>query len=184
VSVAAAGYHDPMEFTYQGTGGNCSDCVWILAEGVIAPETDNAFARFLERNKEYVENTALTIEFNSPGGDLQAATRLGRLIRDLGWDTHVGYHYAPGTPSDEMLPLGEFPDGDPKLKPSKCMSACAYAFLGGVARDVMEGVELGVHQFSDQKNSSSAAQLLQGALAQYVEEMGAHQNEVFPSDFL
>jgi hypothetical protein len=174
VDLAAAGYDDRMKFTYQYTGGNCMDCAWVLAEGVIGPETDKEFANFLKG-----QDISSTLEFNSPGGDLQAAIRLGQLIRDAGWDTHVGYHYIAGTSHDQMLPLGSSPREDSNLKQSKCMSACAYAFLGGVARDIQEGAELGVHQFSDPSNSSSAAQLLQGALAQYVQAMGANPAFVY-----
>jgi hypothetical protein len=59
------------------------------------------------------------------------------------------------------------------------MSACAYAFLGGINRTAKSG-ELGFHQFSAPPSTtndpptdrSSEAQALTGMVAQYLKEMG------------
>ncbi len=176
-----AGYNDPMKFTCEYNLGNCDTCAWVVAEGVIGSNTDQVFSSFLKRTRDRTAHTSLTVEMNSPGGDLQAAIRLARFIRKLGWSTHVGYHNVTTTTDGQKVTvwLGASPKDDPELTASKCMSACAYAFLGGVARDVQEGGELGVHQFSDPQNSSSNAQLLQGGLAQFAVEMGVDPKLIY-----
>jgi hypothetical protein len=114
------------------------------------------------------------IELISPGGNLLAALKLGEMIRNGGYDTS----------------LADF-----------CISACAYAILGGVRRytvlkesgpdwdyDNMNvgatGTKLGIHQFyqtdalsEPQKKAFSALdmseqQALMGILLEYTLKMG------------
>ena len=60
---------------------------------------------------------------DSPGGSVADALEIGRAVRAAGLDAHL----APG---------------------AVCLSACPYAFAGGVARSVADGARLGVHQHS------------------------------------
>lgn len=59
------------------------------------------------------------IRFDSPGGNLEAGLKLGTLIRELGFSTRADF----------------------------CASACAYAFMGGVERQLVGRQKLGVHRF-------------------------------------
>jgi hypothetical protein len=63
---------------------------------------------------------AAAILFESPGGNLLAGLEIGRTIRDSGYFTAV----APGT---------------------RCSSACALAWLGGIERTMAPSAEVGFH---------------------------------------
>jgi hypothetical protein len=115
---------DPMSFKSVSTGGNHC-CWWTAAEGEITDSTPDAFKRYL--TSEQYPPTLLRL--NSLGGSLIGALELGLLIREHNFETEVGHT-----------------DGFNKL-PGVCASACAYAFMGGVARSLEEGAKLGVHRF-------------------------------------
>lgn len=101
---------------------------WIRADGFITPETPLAFAEFLERichDREICEpgdQGVHTIGFNSNGGNLLAAMELGREIRTRGFRTALVSTPEPFSGSSDAIQSGT------------CLSACAYAFLGGVHR--------------------------------------------------
>lgn len=67
-----------------------------------------------------VSSGARTIVFNSPGGNVGSALRLGRMIRAAGLDTL-------------------------QLRQLQCASACSLAFLGGVHRGAEPG-SIGIHR--------------------------------------
>jgi hypothetical protein len=158
----------PMDFKYTGNGGNIKGSDWIAAEGTITADTPNRFKAFLV--KTIARNTF--VQFNSPGGNLVAALKLGEMIRAAHLDTSVGrtvFNQDGGMWSGVL--------------PGVCVSACAYAFLGGEMRVVGES-ELGVHQFYDnraldepEKKAFSAIdvsidQVLGGLVLDYVLRMG------------
>lgn len=69
---------------------------------------------------EKTKHPPTNIRFNSPGGNLSGGIELGQIIRDKGFDTETFY----------------------------CISACAYAFLGGLERRfVDDNTKFGVHRF-------------------------------------
>jgi len=128
----------PMTFrAYQECSGN--GCPYfVLAQGVITPTSPRAFQQFLSSEKYQP-----VVYFDSPGGGLSAALELGRLIRARGLDTYVGGPYeafegfaGPAREINRTL-----------TQRGICFSACAYAFLGGVSREIHEGGSFGVHQF-------------------------------------
>jgi hypothetical protein len=93
------------------------------------------------------------VTFNSPGGNIDAAMRLGRMIRVLGLNTL-------------------------QIRQLECSSACALAFIGGVQRYAAPG-SIGVHQssFSDTTGMNlddaiSRMQALTAVLIGYFKEMG------------
>lgn len=88
----------------------------LLGEGEIERDTYRAFLRAAGKLKP---GTALIL--NSPGGEVSGAILLGMAIRGAGFDT--------------LVPSGAI-----------CNSACAYAFLGGVSRVVLNDGRLGVHR--------------------------------------
>ena len=136
--VNADSLNDPMRFTFHspcvGSGSACAE--YILAIGAITQETPNDFLEFISKNK-YIYN----VHFHSLGGDLGAGLRLGNLIREAGFDTVVGGNYE----KVEIKSNGKhFYD---LVTESICVSACAYAFLGGVTRTINSDGAYGVHQF-------------------------------------
>ncbi len=73
---------------------------------------------------------------NSPGGNAVEGIRMGQVLRRMGAATRIlGGHI--------------------------CMSACSYAFLGGVFRAVDDGGAYGLHMFSA---AASRAEAMVGAL--------------------
>jgi len=137
----------PMQFTLQYNGGNCGQCAWLLADGVIEPGTTAALRRFVLRSGELPK----LVRFNSPGGDLAEAMRLGRYLRAAGFETIAA-------PDTALLPGQLFAFAE---QPSSCFDACVYAFLGGVHRRAAEG-SLALHGPAQEEPT----------LSDYVLEMG------------
>ncbi len=157
-----AGPDKEMTFSISGDG-TCFGCKWISATGRIGPNTDKRFMEFVRENPIITGPTLfdgsgghLPISLNSPGGNLAAGIRLGRLFRALGLSTEVS-------------------------KNDICASACVYAYLGGTKRSA-EG-KLAVHQFyvsnpksvfsgSEFTAQMSEQQAVIGYLMDYLLEMG------------
>jgi hypothetical protein len=118
-----------------------------------------------------VRNT--TVQFNSLGGNLIAALKLGELIRQAHLDTSIGRTVFNENGSIWSTTV----DG-------VCVSACAYAFIGGEGRLAGGNGKYGVHQFYDAKAVDEPAkkafsaidvsveQILAGLVLDYVLRMG------------
>ncbi|OWK22030.1 hypothetical protein AJ88_14130 [Mesorhizobium amorphae CCBAU 01583] len=98
-------------------------------------------------------NASVAVTFQSPGGNIQKAMDLGRLIRRLGLTTI-------------------------QFRAVECSSACSLAFLGGVMR-IAEAGSIGVHKssFSDDiglntKDAVSGVQQMTADIITYMIEMG------------
>lgn len=123
----------------------------LMLSGTIVPGAATRFADEIGRRGDYVETVAL----NSPGGSVEDALVIGRLIRENGYDTAVG-------------------DG------ALCGSSCPLVLAGGVERIVSDNAAVGVHQIyagagGDQIGSAQAmsdAQSVTARIARYLEEMG------------
>lgn len=89
----------------------------LIGAGEITFQTVRAFRAAYRR-----AGGNLPVLLHSPGGDLPGGLNLGLAFREL--KSTVGV--APG---------------------GECISACAYAFFGGVERRVFPGARIGVHQF-------------------------------------
>jgi hypothetical protein len=168
---------------YVSNGGNCAGCDWISIDGEIPEDAGDDLQAFVVRNK--FDGVGYNVVFNSGGGSLIGAIRLGRTIRKLKFDTSVG----------QTVPEGQWHG----IRKGICYSACAYAFLGGVRRAVESG-EYGVHQFYSSallKNPDgkvftpidfSIQQATTGLLLSYVLGMGAsaglvvEANKTLPTD--
>jgi hypothetical protein len=145
---------DEMTFHIASSGGNCSTCVWVAADGEITSKTPNDFQNFVAEHGP-VRNLVI----NSPGGDLMAGVELGRMFRQQGVNTIVGR-----TVTGSYSEIGE----------GFCFSACSYAFFGGADRHVNTG-GIGVHQFRAgdlEEVSSSETQTIVGVLIDYLTVMG------------
>ncbi|MBB4097625.1 hypothetical protein [Sphingomonas kyeonggiensis] len=144
--------------------------VEVKAIGTITPDTPRDFADYLKLMSEK-KLRIRSLWFNSPGGNLDGALRFGRMIRGEKIDSNL--------------------DGI-------CLSACAYAFLGGPHRYISfpnaldngrdNKVRIGFHQFegplaaaflsSPEKaqafsaDLSGQSQVTSSELAKYVADMG------------
>jgi hypothetical protein len=119
----------PMEFSLQGPAVDCASCSWILAEGEIDSGTPERFQAFLAQTPD----APRLVRFNSLGGFIAFAMRLGQMMREGGFDTVVGQAKLRN------------PDGGTTTQLSDCYSACTIAFLGGIRRSVTSGV-FGIHR--------------------------------------
>lgn len=101
----------PMTFTLEGGGV-------LAAEGSIDPGSAARFAAEIEARGEYVK----TVSLNSPGGALDDAMAMAKLVRGKGIATEVA-------------------DG------AICASSCPLFFAGGLTRTAGPKAAVGVHQF-------------------------------------
>lgn len=76
------------------------------------------------------------LSFNSPGGNLVEALKMGRFVREHAIATHV--------PADAV-----------------CLSACPYIFMGGVVRDAHASARLGMHMASVSGSDGAREALLE-----------------------
>lgn len=122
----------------------------LQLRGAIGADTGSQFAAEIERISEYVT----TVSLDSPGGELESALAMGRLIRENGFETIV----AEG---------------------ALCGSACPLVFAGGTERRVDENAAFGLHQiYSVDARPTSPAAAMAGAqsttarINRYLIEMG------------
>ncbi|MDX8529893.1 hypothetical protein RFM41_11110 [Mesorhizobium sp. VK25A] len=130
-----------------GCEPNCPE--WISAEGTIEAGTPALLKRLLKT----LGGRRLPIVVNSPGGNVEAALQLGRLVRKNKLDIAVGITEFSGcSPGMENCR-----DNDAKSQPysgvahdsgAMCNSACPLMFAGGIRRVVGEWAYLGVHQIT------------------------------------
>ncbi|TRD00149.1 hypothetical protein FJV76_23700 [Mesorhizobium sp. WSM4303] len=122
---------------------------WISAEGAItakSPALLKAALKTLGRRK-------LPIVVNSPGGDVDAAIAMGRMIRKNKLDIAVGRTWFvgcdPGVKNcKENDAKGSHYIGNPYVLGSYCASACPMMLAGGTSRLVGPLAFLGVHQIT------------------------------------
>ncbi len=94
----------------------------IVAEGQISNATPNEFVDFLRQNVGDRDLRTIVM-IDSQGGYVVASMELGRIFRRIGAATVVS---------------------------NQCLSACVYAFMGGVKRVSPRGAVLGIHRmFAD-----------------------------------
>ena len=118
---------DQMRFRLVSRG--CPEAGCVVASGEISPASAKTFAAFL---KAHAVRPGALVLLNSPGGDLVQGLKLGLMIRRAGLNTRVQAFDAA---------TGDFASG------GQCASACAYAFLGGLERNVPDDARYGVHRF-------------------------------------
>lgn len=102
--------------------------ILLIADGVIERDSDEKLLKTLGSLPG-----GITVELNSPGGDLQGGLRLGDAIRAKRLHTRVRYAYPAGAKTAK------------DFRPAVCYSACALAFLGGVNRSLDDRAQYGVH---------------------------------------
>jgi hypothetical protein len=120
----------------------------LIATGMIAPGTAEAFKAEVEKRGSYIK----TVVLNSTGGSVWDAIAIGRLIRAKKLSTAVEN--------------GNF-----------CASSCPLAFAGGVERRAGEKAAIGVHQVFSPTDDPAATnmdqtQRISAECQKYLVEMG------------
>lgn len=122
----------------------------MAAQGSIDAGAADRFAAEMDARGEYVK----TLSLNSPGGSLDDAMAMARLVREQGIATEVA-------------------DG------ALCASSCPLVLAGGVVRNVGDKAAVGLHQFyamaaetRDPALAMSEAQATAARIARYLAEMG------------
>ena len=119
-----------------------------LAEGPIVKNTP---AEFKEWSRNLPSGTWIAL--TSPGGSVVGGLQLGQAIRMGGFNTTIG---------------------NSEYSPNNCLSACAYAFLGGVIRYLPPNAKYGLHQYRapEKEINTDEAQKLNAIMGKYVDSMG------------
>ncbi|PSJ64105.1 hypothetical protein [Pseudaminobacter soli (ex Li et al. 2025)] len=120
---------------------------WIWANGEIVGDTPQQFQRLLKT----IGKQRLPVVINSPGGNVDAAMKLARMIRGRGLDTAVGTAVLTGCPPERKDCLERQRETGVYLGvilPGICASACPLMLAGGVERLAGEISFVGVHQIT------------------------------------
>lgn len=122
---------------------------WISAEGSIEAGTPALFKRTLKA----LGGRKLPVVVNSPGGNVEAALALGRLIRKNKLDIAVGKTGFTGCQPDAKVCMendgkGARYFGNAYADGAICNSACPLMLAGGIRRVVGQWAFLGVHQIT------------------------------------
>lgn len=122
----------------------------LKADGAIDLGAADRFAQELAARGEYVKAVSL----NSPGGSVEDALAMSKLIREKGLNTQVATR-------------------------ALCASSCPLIFAGGVAREAAKDSILGVHQVFNAgetrpspEQAMSEAQRTTARIARHLDEMG------------
>lgn len=145
-------FDEPMSFYRATSGGNCSSCVWIAAEGRIEADTAEKFLQFLSE-EGLLGARGLNVHLNSPGGHLIGGVLLGLAIRGQEANTVVSAAFIEDIYDDGLRKVTYDPPAE-----GQCSSSCVFAFAGGVSRFASTTTpggaigfqnigRLGVHQF-------------------------------------
>lgn len=122
---------------------------WTSAEGSIEAGTPALFKRTLKG----LGGRKLPVVVDSPGGNVEAALALGRLLRKNKLDIAVGKTRFTGCQPDakdckENDGKGARYFGNAHAGGAICNSACPLMFAGGIRRVVGQWAFLGVHQIT------------------------------------
>jgi len=122
---------------------------WISAEGAISAKTPGELKNLLKK----LGGRKLPVVLFSPGGDVDAAIALGRMIRQNKLDTAVGATRFIGCqPADKDCTANDGKGahllGTAYANGAFCNSACPLVLAGGVHRQVGQWAFLGVHQIT------------------------------------
>jgi len=133
----------PIAFTLEASGV-------LKATGSIDPGSADRLRSELEARGEYVKRVSL----NSPGGALDDAILMARMLRERGISTVV---------EDGAL----------------CASSCPLMMAGGTAREAEEQAAIGLHQFyagtegtADPAQAMADAQMITARISRHLQEMG------------
>jgi hypothetical protein len=130
-------------------GSGCSE--WIVGDGRFVFGTTDKFRAVLKR----AGTRKLPVFFNSPGGEVRAATSLGRLLRQRGMTAGVGKSAPIACAGLTEDPCDKLKNKSEEPMPARlagfgaqCNSACVYALIGAKTREVPPNAIVGVHAVS------------------------------------
>ena len=143
-------YEAPMRVVIvQGDSKLCGNACpqWIAAEGEITAASPALFAKVFKR----LGDRKLPVLIRSPGGSLENAMKIGRMIRSRGLDVAVAWTVFSGcAPDKKGCKLPPAQDGVYRGLPmgtnAFCNSACNFVLAAGKRRIVPTGSFVGVHQ--------------------------------------
>lgn len=142
-------YEAPMRVVIVQNGKACGETCpqWIAAEGEITAATPALFEKVFRQ----MGKRKLPVLIRSPGGSIEAAFRIGRMIRKRGLDVYVGYTVYEGcTPDKKGCKLPEEQGGIYRGKAMEyyawCNSACHLVLASGTKRLAGYGSYVGVHK--------------------------------------
>ena len=148
--------------------GNAVESCFIIVDGKITPATLTEFKAVLADSMD-----GFKVLLNSDGGSFKAGLELGRYIREQGLHTEVGRAvYEVSTLNNTTFERFD------RIEDGQCVSACAYAFLGGVVRKISGESRLGFHRFflaqGDVPGEAglAAGQIVAADVISYLVEMG------------
>lgn len=182
-ALAALNKIPPMEFVVakgapDACGAGCDS--WIAAEGRIVPGTPARLRAVLDK----LGKRNLPIFFASPGGKANEGLEIGRLLRRHKMTAGIGRTVlANCMPAKSLSDCGkqlrEKPDSEATLwtKDVGCNSACAYAILGAVKREIAPTALVGIHapHFDDSALGQSTSQRQRDLFAKAVEKQFQRQ---------
>ena len=122
---------------------------WIAVEGMVDQAAATRIGRFLRE----VKDKERPIYFHSPGGVVEPAYLIGRILRSRRAIARVGRTIATacaaGTQVDDACLKIKTGGGEVEAEISTyhamCNSACSYLFLGATTREVAPDAALAVH---------------------------------------
>ncbi len=141
--------HEPLfAFVAKGPPNSCgAGCDrWIAVEGTFNHGSAERFQQFLEAHPN------LPIYFHSRGGLTAEAFEIGKQLRKARTRAGVGRTaiqqcagHATSADCRRVVATTTLPMTQLRLNEGRCFSACAYAFVGALIRNVSPGAHLGVH---------------------------------------
>ncbi|HLH90480.1 MAG TPA: hypothetical protein VKX28_18665 [Xanthobacteraceae bacterium] len=143
-------------------GPGCNQ--WIGADGAIDADAARRLRALLGR----IGERKLPIFFHSPGGSVEGALAIGRLMRARGLTAGVAWTVPQGCDAkqpreescDRLKRGGRELTAELNTETTMCFSACVYAIVGAATREIAPGARLGIHSssftFGDEDDSASA----------------------------
>ncbi|NIX76528.1 hypothetical protein [Microvirga terricola] len=119
-----------LTFTALDTSSICDDCSIVQVSGTFSKNTTKAYYDFVWRGRF---KKKVYFIFDSPGGSMTAAGKLGETLRILKAKTIVG--------------RAVIRNGEVEIDPGTCASACVVAYVGGTTRSMPKDSRLGVHSW-------------------------------------
>ncbi len=143
-------YDAPMRvFIVRNSDPKCEPTCpqWIAAEGEITNGTPQAFRKVFKQ----MGKAKLPVIIRSPGGSIDAALEIGRMLRQRDLTVAVGYTQFKGcSPADKTCKL---PKQDKGIyngviveDGAFCISACPILLAGGATRLISYRARAGVHE--------------------------------------
>jgi hypothetical protein len=148
---AAAGFAPKLIiYLAKGPANSCGPGCdrWIAVEGTVDQAAASRVSRFLRD----VKDTRRPIYFHSPGGSVEPAYAIGRLLRSRKTVAGVGRTIvtacAAAQVDDGCLKIkngGGEVEAEISTFHAMCDSACSYLFLGATTREVAPDAAMAVH---------------------------------------